>query len=207
MSFLEHPIQLTQRDIDILTFINDFGFCELEHIQCRFRISKGIGYRLLNRLIKSKLVSHQRIFHLKSGVYYLTQKGAKHTPLPPLRLFPIARYQHQKALLNTYFKLISSYPNASWISERTLKHDKFKDGVGKFGHVADGVLVLEDDRKVAIEVELTCKGNDRIKEILQDHAAQFHFHEVWYFALPDVAKKLKKLAADMSFVKIYHLGE
>jgi len=207
MKLKEAHIQLTRRDMAILDFINDFGFCEMRHLERRFGMKKPIGYRLMHRLIKAGLVMHERIYHFEAGIYLLTPEGAKCTDLPSVSHFAIGRFAHQKALIDTYLTLRERYPDMDWLSERQLKHEKFYDGIGKHGHLADGVLIFSDGRKIAIEVELNLKGKERLKKIFKQYAAQFGFNEVWYFCPKEMVEKLKVLAKNMPFIKIYHFEE
>lgn len=207
MKLKQFHIQLTQRDMAILSFINDFGFCEMQHLERRFGMKKPIGYRLMRRLIKAGLVVHERIYHFEPGIYFLTPEGAKCTSLPPISHFAIGRYAHQKALIDVYLTLRECFPNTKWLSERQLKHEKFFDGIGKYGHLADGVLAFPDGRNIAIEVELNLKGKERTKQIFKQYAAQFSFHEIWYFCPKEMAANLNSLAKNMPFIKIYHFEE
>ena len=200
-------MKITERDIEILEFINDFGFCGMPEIEKRFSIKRPLGYRLLRRLVREGYVSHKRLFYSGYGLYYLTGKGAHCTDLPPIERIAVGYYDHQVSLIHVYLGLRQRHPDATWTSERRLKHDKFYDGVGKHGHVADGILTLADGRKIAIEVELSVKGKNRVERILKNYGAQFSFSEVWYFCSPAVMKVLTPLVEKMSFIKIYSLSE
>jgi len=202
-----YKVQLTERDIEILCFINEFGFCEMPQIEKRFGIKKPLSYRLLRRLIKAELVKHRRIFYAGYGIYYLTSSGAKFTDLPSLGTISIGQYGHQRLITDVFIQLRKQYPEAEWISERRLLHEKFYEGVGKSGHVADGILIFPDNKKIAIEVELSLKGKERITRILKDYSAQFSIKEVWYFCLPGMLNAMKALAADLSFITIFNLKE
>lgn len=129
------------------------------------------------------------------------------TSLPPLHRVPLANYQHDLSLLNLYLRLRDIYPDTTWLSERKLKHDKYKLGVGKHGHLPDGILVFSDGKQIAIEVELSCKGRQRLDAILKTYVTQFSLQEVWYFCRQTMLPRLQDAAKSMSFVKIYSLKE
>src|SRR3989338_10908410 len=99
-------MQFTERDIEILEFINEFGFCEMPKIEKRFGLKKPRGYQIIRRLVKAELVIHQRVFHSNHGVFYLTKRGAKCTDLPPIKNIPKDIYAHQLTIIDVYFKLI-----------------------------------------------------------------------------------------------------
>ncbi|TLY48691.1 MAG: hypothetical protein E6K54_01485 [Gammaproteobacteria bacterium] len=201
-------MKLTSRDIAILQFINEFGFCEMPQLNQRFALRKPRNYQIVNKLIRHNLLQHERIFYQRHGLFRLTQAGSRFTSLPPLHRVPLANYQHDLAVLSVYLKLKAFYPNATWISERKLKHDKYKLGVGQQGHLPDGILVFPDGKQIAIEVELSCKSKQRLESILKTYAAQFSLQEVWYFCRPTMLPRLQEAAKGMPpFIKIHSLSE
>ncbi|BBB14769.1 uncharacterized protein RVIR1_10270 [Candidatus Rickettsiella viridis] len=198
-------MKLTSRDVDILRFINEFGFCEMPQLNQRFGLRKPRNYQVINKLIRHHLVQHERIFYKQHGLFRLTAAGARFTPLPPLHRVPLANYRHDLTVLTLYLKFRDLYPDVTWISERKLKHDKYKLGVGQHGHLPDGVLVFPDDKQIAIEVELSHKSKLRLDDILKSYASQFSIQEVWYFCKESMQPRLQEATKAMSFVKIYLL--
>jgi hypothetical protein len=199
-------VKLTSRDIEILQFINEFGFCEMPQINQRFSLRKPRNYQIINKLVDHNLLRHEWIFYKRHGLFRLTEAGARFTALPPLHRVHLANYQHDISLLTLYLKLRISYPEASWVSERKLKHDKYKLGVGQHGHVPDGMLIFPDGKQVAIEVELSCKSKHRLEAILKNYAVQFSIQEVWYFCRQSMFPRLQEAAKALPFVKIYFLN-
>ena len=199
--------KLTTRDIEILQFVNEFGFCEMPHLDARFGLCKPRNYQVVGRLVKAGLLRHERVFYGRHGIYRLTPRGAKLTDLPALAKIPMGNYSHCISLIEVYLKLRELYPEADWVSERHLMHDKHFDGVGKRGHVPDGILVFADGKQVAIEVELTLKGRQRLESILKSYGAAFGFSAVWYYAPKKIAGSIGLLAAKMAFIKIHTLEE
>jgi hypothetical protein len=197
---------ITERDVAILRFINQFGFCEMPHLDQRFGLKKPRNYGIVNKLQKAGLVIHEHIFHQRHGIYRLSREGAALTTLPPLKKVPIAIYNHEILLIQLYFKLMETYPDSSWVSERELVWDAFCDGVGKKGHLADGVLILKDGKRIAIELELSLKGRYRLEKILKSYAMQFHFDEIWYFCDAKVIPTMKELTVNKPHIKILKLS-
>ena len=202
-------IRITDRDIEILNFINDFGFCEMPQLQARFNLRKPKNYMLINRLIKVGLVKHERLFYGRHGLYRLTRKGAQYTELPPLNKIILGNYKHDVKLMEVYLKLRALYPDAQWISERKLKREKYIDGVGKKGHLPDGILIFSDGKEVAIEVELTAKDRARVERILKWYTSKLDIKEVWYYCPPTVVAYMqdKVAKARTNFVKVMSLEE
>lgn len=205
-------IRLTERDIRILYFINDFGFCEMPQIENMFGLTKRRSYQVMERLLTAGLVKHERVFHGRHGVYRLSKKGAGYTDLPALTRITLAHYNHSLAVLDVYLYLRRKHPDVQWLSERHLVHEKYFDGVGKRGHLPDGILLVQGEdnkeQKIAIEVELRLKSKTRIEKILKWYTSQFDFAEVWYFCPQGVADSLRSVMGEtMPFVKIRSLRE
>lgn len=198
-------VKLTERDLEILHFINQFGFCEMPHLDKRFAMRKPRNYQVINRLVKAGLMKHERVFYGRHGIYRLSPKGAKLTTLPPLARIPLANYTHDITLIEVYLQLCQHHPEAQWISERQLMQDKHADGVGKRGHLPDGILMFPDGKQIAIEVELTLKGRQRLESILKGYSAAFAFKEVWYYCPEGVAAFIGAMAAKLPFIRIFNL--
>lgn len=196
---------LTKRDVEILNFINDFGFCEIGQIERRFGLKKPRNYQVMKKLVKMGLVKHERIFYGKCGVFYVSRQGSQYTGLPPIKNIPTAIYEHQLMVIELYFKLMHQYPEALWVSERHLVHDKFKIGVGQRGHIPDGMLIMPDHKKIAIELELTLKGEFRLNKILRGYVGQLSIKEVWYFCSSKAFSKVNGAAKAFPFIKVHNL--
>ena len=201
-------MKVTDRDREIMRFINEFGFCEIGQIGKKFNLKKQRSYQVMSRLVDADLVVHEMVFHGKHGVFYLTRRGAQYTDLPCIRNIPKDNYEHQLTIINVYFQLMMQYPKASWIGERRIKQEKFmKNGFGKKSdHLADGILVLSDEIQIAIEVELTMKSKKRLADIIRGYWRYHHIKEVWYFCSPDIFDRVKNIAERDVHVKVHCLG-
>lgn len=198
---------ITERDVEILQFINRFGFCQMPHICRRFNLGRTRHYQVMERLIKSGYVQHEFIFYRQHGVYRLSKTGAALTDLRPLKSVPIAIFNHETTLIDLYLLLTEKYPEAVWMSERELIADKYSMGIGNKGHIADGLLIFPDGRIIAIELELSIKGRGRSARIFRQYSAEFDIHEVWYFCTDKVAHALRDVAAKTPVIKLYLLKE
>lgn len=196
---------LMDRDKKILQFINQFGFCEMPHLNQRFNFKHPRNYQIMNKLKKAGLIIHEQNRLSQYGTYRLTKAGALHTPLPPIKRVPFGIYDHEILLIQLYFKLMALYPNATWISERHLAYQKHQDGIGKRAHVPDGLLVFHEGKTVAIELERSLKGNKRVEKILRDYRKDVSIEEIWYFCSAEVLPTLTKLSEDRHYLKVYPL--
>lgn len=200
-------MKLMERDREILKFINAVGWCNAIQLEKRFGMRWWIVYRVMKRLIQAGLVLHKKVNFEFHGIYYLTPKGASYTDLPPLEKISKGNHDHQQALVDVILKLREKYPGAIWVSERHLIQQKFHYGVGKFGHISDGVLIFPDGKKISIEVELSLKSKQRLQGIINSYAGTLTYKEVWYFCAANVMRGMSALAGKRSFIKIYSLRE
>jgi hypothetical protein len=79
--------------------------------------------------------------------------------------------------------------------------------VGKKGHISDGILMLPQGKQIAIEVEMSVKGKNRLQKILRGYVSQLCIQEVWYYCLPNVIPVLTAASLKMPFIKIFNLKE
>ena len=199
-------MQLTMRDIEILRFINDFGFCEMPHISKHFNLRNPRNYQIISRLIRADLVKAEKIFFANNRILSLTMAGARHTNLPPISQVSLSRYNHNSYLIDVYMKLARVHPAATWLSERQLYQDKYSVGGTRYRHVPDGLLIFPEDKQIAIEIELTSKAKQRWEQIFNAYASDLSVSEVWYYCPRSIINPLRKLADDKKgLIKIFDI--
>lgn len=199
---------VTRRDVDILNWINGVGFVNIDQITERYKISRETAYARLRKLVARNYLLHERLLQNKPGHYRVTKEGAEFNPLglKPIRHISLGKYQHTKIIVDLSLKLAEKY-QAQFITERELRLDMACDGVGFRGHLCDGVLNFYGKR-IAIEVELTTKGRDRLRKIIKHYCTDFSFDEVWYFCGNSEVKNLiESQSQGYDFVKTFLLGE
>ena len=64
--------------------------------------------------------------------------------------------------------------------ERRLRAELKSKGQRALTHLPDGLLYLGSQKPIAIELELSLKAADRLRDIVTDYAVDRRFHEVWY---------------------------
>jgi predicted transcriptional regulator len=200
---------LSESMIEILRLLNEFGYCDIRHIAKRFDIKKTIAYENMRVLIKYGLVMNARIIKYQPRAYYLTSKGADllKLDLPLIRRIPLNIYEHQLAVIDVFLKLREMHPEAVWISERRLIRDKYSSDSKMDDHLPDGALAFPQGYKCAIEVEMTLKARDRLRDILFRYGLQDTYKEVWYFCSKSVLPVLRELASGLPYIQIYNLSE
>ena len=201
-------VQITKRYIDILGWINGLGFVNINHVAERYRISTVTAYARLRKLVQCRLLQHERLVHNEPGLYRVTREGSDLSPisLPPIRQVALATYKHTQRITELSLKLAAHY-SAQFIPERILRSELVHDGVGYRGHLSDGVLLL-DDKKIAIEVELTTKSKWRLQKIFHHYLRSFEYDEVWYFCSSQAVMNLiESVAKKYSLVKVFLLRD
>jgi len=199
-------IKITHRDLDIIRWINGFGFVETKHIVNKFKISEGTAYTRLKKLVSHGYLKFERIFHGKSGIYRATKLGVNLTNdiLPPIKKVKISQYHHDLVLIDLSIILAETI-GGTFITERHIRHEKGLKGVGQRGHISDAELVL-DNKKIAIEMELSSKGKTRRRSILNFYLRKFEYKELWYFCgSSEIQNQIKPLITKLWFVKLFDL--
>ncbi len=200
---------LSKIEIEILRFINEFGFCEIEQIIKKFNIRKSSAYSYVQHLLIRELLVSARVIRYQPRAYYVTAKGVDllKLDLPPIRRIPLSVYEHQVAVIEVYFLLTKMYPQASWVTERRLLRENFTSGKNKSEHLPDGALILLEGNSYAIEVERSSKTRERLKSILHGYGVQNTYKEAWYFCSKSVLPLVRDLANNVPYIKVFDMSE
>lgn len=201
-------MMITKRDVDLMQWINAMGFVTIGLIAKKLKIALPTAYARIRKLTNHGYLYHERIFFGLPGVYYLTSKGidCSGSALPGLRRISRGTYQHDLTLALLSLKLADQF-GCEYISERSLKYEKMKDGIGIPGHIPDGMLLLEN-KKIAIEVELSKKGARRLQKIMQEYLKNFDIDEVWYFCgSADIKRQVDQYQPSIKFLKVLDLPD
>lgn len=197
-------VQITERDIELLRGINRLGFVDIDYVSKWFRWQPKLAYRRCRKLIQKNYLQHECIFHCEPGVYRVTQQGVliSQDHLPPLRKINVATYRHHLKVAKLALRLLEQY-GGEFITERDLRHQLGINGLNDKQHVSDGILILNDQR-IAIEVELTVKSEARLKKIIQQYRKDFTIQAVWYFCgTQEVKNKLDLLIKNTDLIKTH----
>ena len=199
-------IEITNKDLRILKWINSFGFVELQHIGEKFDQDLTSLSRRLNMLIKINCLCFQKIFHGLPGVYSVSSKGAKAASdhLRAVNKINLGTYHHHLQLVGLSLALEQKY-SGKFISERNIRHQKGLFGVGQQGHISDGLLQI-DQKNIAIELEFSSKSMKRRKSIVNFYLKHFEYDEMWYVCKNDkIIREIKPHVSRMPFIKLFNL--
>lgn len=198
-------MQITDRDIEILLWINRMRFVTAKQVGKKFKMGIKAAYRVLKRLCDDRYLYHSRNYLYEPGVYLCTKRGKRISgsslwvPERPGEYLDKALYKHTLVVVDLSIELEKI---GGWISERELrKGHNFNE------MVPDGVLI-KDGQKIAIEVELTLKSNKRLDKKIEYYKGNIDYYEVWYFAETEaIAEAVKKRIENMKFIKVFYLND
>jgi hypothetical protein len=113
-------------------------------------------------------------------------------------------YEHDLEVTKIMLMLSKKY-SCDFVSERELRYLRAQGKLGQRGHIADGELLL-GDKRIAIEVELSTKGNRRLQNIIDGYMTNFDIHEVWYFCGDnEVKNQVIKYQEGCSILRVFGL--
>jgi predicted transcriptional regulator len=169
---------ITKKDLEILETINRFGYMTVKEIaKISGRQEKRI-YTRLKTLCDYGLLNYQTLFYGTPRTYWLTYDGkiTCDSPLTPIKGLKAATYMHGLKVVGVYIKLKEQYGEGmTWITDREIMSSRvtsaqtFKAAFQALkAKIPDGVIVYEN-KKFAVEVELSLKGSSRMKKIIGDY--------------------------------------
>lgn len=188
--------------------INRFGYLTAAQVSKLMKMSKRMTYLRLQKMVQEKCLNYRRVLYGQAGIYRCSGRGLEEIDAE-LGRFPI-RLQtlpHNLVVADIAAALLERYPGAKWTTERELRREAGQRfGVGANVHVPDGVLVLTDGTKIAIEVELTTKTKATLNKVLRDYLRKSEYCEVWFICrTAKQAERYKKLTRGYDFVKVFLL--
>lgn len=202
---------ITKSDLAILETINRFGYMTVKEIaEISERQEKPV-YTRLKALCDHGLLNHRRMFYATAGAYWLTHEGknACYSELTPIKELNVATFNHGLKVVGVYIGLKKRYgEKLIWITDREILSSKVMNAStfkGAFqalkSKVPDGIAVYEN-RKFAVEVELSLKGRNRMKKIIENYVTALKNNTfqgiLYYTGEPRVRKRLEETIADVA---------
>jgi len=157
--------------------------------------------RVLGRL---GLVRASRPWAGRPAVYAATRAGAGAAGLGlgPARV-RLGTLRHDLRVGELAVALLRATPGARWVSEREIRRQAAEEGLAGGPHVPDGLLLLPDGTRVAVELELTPKTRRHLLRILRFYARSRAYDRVRYLTPdPGQADRLRALAHHLPHVEV-----
>ncbi len=194
-------VLITERDRRLLAFLACHSRAHAGHVAVLLSVTEQRAARILRRLASGGYVEREQIYAQPPPCYRIRPRGiaVSGIDLPP----PgggVSSYEHDVGLAWLWLLARDGGFGAprEILAERQLRsHDESParsepplavrlGGVGRGGrerlHYPDLLVVREDGRRVAVELELTSKGRHRLERILAGYGADPRIDAVLYLA-------------------------
>lgn len=195
-------IHITDRDRDLLNLVAAHRFVFAEHAHEWLGTTRSIAYRRLHLLTHAGLLRYERIFHAQPGVYTVTNGGLAIAYSPLQRpTIDLRLYRHEANVPALWLAARAGVfgPAAAIHTEREVVHHDTAtschgqaplgvplggfDRAGRLRlHSPDVLVSHADDRRTALELELSLKGRGRLDEILRAYHLDDSVQRVVYLA-------------------------
>jgi len=187
-------IQLTQRDLEIISFVCDMKFASLDDIYEKYfkklkdgTLSKSTWWarQRLNELFKHKYLNRIYSFSERKAYYLGTLKGyleiVKKCPfsLPtrPIENINFNTFDHDRLLLSIRLDMEKKNEITNWISDRTLaQFPEHCPSIDKT-YLPDAIYTTPNGEKVAFELEISRKAKKRYEDKIQSYVNCIREHK------------------------------
>lgn len=195
------PARVTARDMAIVEWIGRHGVVTADQVAARYFRGRRAAYRRLDALRALGLVRRDHTFWREPAALRVTPAGARLVDLsvaPAELVLPEVR--HGLALVTLSERLLRHYSGATYVTERELRAAELRarrqlpDHSG-YQRIPDGLLLLPDGHRVAIELDLTNKRTVEIERIVTCYqnmhlvgGDQRISSVIWYARPPEAAR-------------------
>lgn len=205
-------LRLQERDLELLRWINGFGWINVEMLMRKWEVSATAAGRRLMLLHHHGLLNRQTIAVGFGLIYWPTRTatGLVDDDMLPLKQISLRDLYHSYRTLAVAIRLEKQ--GGTFEPERRLrrKMNQKKSGLGVTGHVPDGLLWLDDrELPVAIEVELSLKNKRKIQRICKEYMYSNEYDSVRYYTDKQTVKTLlEKTYEDFEiYIEVIKNGE
>lgn len=198
-------LELQKRDIEILRFINKFGYVNSDHIIKMFKFSnRQRASQILTRLMKDDLIAKHKVLANESNLYTLKCKAVNLINGTRFKKISLQNLKHNLLVIDVYIDLMLENSNFKILSDRDLRIGK-KFGAKEKSSLPDLLIETAEQngkKDIAIEVELTKKNYKRIKAVIIQR--QRKYIETHYYCNRSVYEFIKKETQLKSGFKVYN---
>lgn len=182
---------VTDRDREVFRKLSTYGMLSTKQINlmCFGGIAKTTVLRRLRFLEAKKYLSRMQGLESQDVLWILQEKGAIEGEVQiPKRHYSKNLLEHDFKLVRLRIALEGCGLAHSWVPEheirsRIFRKNEFRTAKNKL--IPDGIMGIEADGKMhslAIELELTLKNKDKLKQTLTRYKEKEGILGVWYIA-------------------------
>jgi hypothetical protein len=219
-------VRITERDRELLEFVANHRLVLASHVQALLGLSLGAARSRLRKLTQADLLTRDQPFQGRPSHYQITRRGLAvvGSELPRPRE-DLRSYEHDIGIAWLWLAARRGALGSvrAVVSERELRsHDARPEGradplavrLGGMGpagrarlHYPDLLLQSADGRRIAIELELTSKGQTRRERILSGYAADRRIDAVLYFVeeRSPIARRVRTSARRLGISSLVHV--
>ncbi len=203
----EGSVRWTERDLKVLPWVFEQYIVRLDQLaellgrwpgketQRPGQVGLATARSLVQRWEKARVVDYQSLLVRQLPWCWVTPQGQTVMGLAGRPWTPTIRghrgLEHRYYTNQVRLWLERTHPEASWTGERVLWQSqpaRSRKGVAQ-DPIPDAEVQL-GGRRIAIEVELTAKTEERWQEILAERAARYN--QVWYFTSERLHRDLRR---------------
>ncbi|PEE33444.1 hypothetical protein CN271_22440 [Bacillus cereus] len=204
--------KITERDKEVLTWISRHSYVTATQVEKLFGVSRQIAYRILRRLKDYGFLKNDLVLR-NLGLFYATEEGIEIAEIdlnPIQKVGNLSEIRHELMIVDLEVELLIQDKVqgviSEWITTREIKRERYKNAEKiqsenlKHGKLVKGqkddvpdAYWLREGNKAAIEVELSRKHKDRIKEKLKTYDTELatgRLQAVMYFTDRQAIKNL-----------------
>jgi hypothetical protein len=210
--------RITERDRDIITLINKFGFMTADRLGKIYSISQSRVHRRLKILCDKNLLRHNRLLSAYPGAYWPTKDGKELSGsfLTPIHAPRLATFEHDLKVIDVYIDIKEKYGDSvNWLTSREILSRRITEARSTReafqalkSKIPDAILV-RGDKKFAVEIELSTKSRQRLRKILAGYAAslaQGTLNSVLYYTTRQtIAERLERLIEEANLSEYFRI--
>jgi hypothetical protein len=196
----------TSRDQQITQWIGELGAANAAQIARRFGMGRSWCYQRLHSLARDRLLEEHRLLHQQPGLYAATPDGLRWAGLGRLGTFRVSpgSFEHITQIAHVAAELHHTLPGTEIIGERVLRtleaDEKMLVGSIRVGQLPGGrpalhrpdLMIQNDGKAWAVEVELSVKAPRRLEVICRGYARARHIHHTIYLATPAAGRAVTR---------------
>jgi len=156
----------------LLKFIFTFRYATRKQLDAFSKLVIGLKYPqwLVEYSIKQGLISEYKEPEFRSKIYHLTRKGKSilKAEEPKVSYYHFEKrhagmntFGHHNLLVESFFLLQKHREIKEWVCEWVLRINKHK-----MDKIPDGLLILQDETKIALEVETSYKTKEAWRTVV-----------------------------------------
>lgn len=185
-------MRVTERDRLMLQWINGHGFVIIQQAATWMRGGYEAARHRLGLLVRASYLRRKRFEHPEPLLHWLTRQCgevAGETLSVPKAINRVI-YLHDIMLVDLADNLVTR-AGGEFVHERRLHAEIKAEGLRDLAHLPNGLLYLDNKKPIAIELELSLKAADRLRDIVTDYAVDNRFHEIWYVIGGDTGSRCR----------------